>query len=108
MIQSWYDWSWFAFLLGWIYLAIEMIATAIVELMDKREQPMIPRWFTWVTLAGAASLAAAGASALAVSAAGALLPSAGASAANTSSVVAAAALLIVGVQCRPRVSRTAG
>lgn len=56
VIQSWYDWSWFAFLLGWIYLAIEMICTAVVELMDKREQPMIPRWFTWLTFAGAASL----------------------------------------------------
>ncbi|MGQ0622530.1 MAG: hypothetical protein ACT4QA_21925 [Panacagrimonas sp.] len=56
VIQSWYDWSWFAFLLGWIYLAIEMVATAVVELMDKREQPMIPRWFTWLTFAGAASL----------------------------------------------------
>jgi hypothetical protein len=31
VIQSWYDWAWFAFLLGWIYLAIEMIATGIVE-----------------------------------------------------------------------------
>lgn len=59
VVQSWYDWSWFAFLLGWIYLAIEMVATAIVELMDKREQPMIPRWFTWLTLAGAASLVTA-------------------------------------------------
>jgi hypothetical protein len=56
VIQSWYDWSWFAFLLGWIYLAIEMIATAVVELMDTREEPMIPRWFTWLTFAGAASL----------------------------------------------------
>ena len=56
VIQAWYDWSWFAFLLGWIYLAIEMIATAVVELMDKREVPMIPRWFTWATFAGAASL----------------------------------------------------
>ncbi|GAC1619694.1 MAG: hypothetical protein NVS9B10_00660 [Nevskia sp.] len=56
VIQSWYDWSWFAFLLGWIYLALEMFATGAVELMDKREQPMIPRWFTWLTFAGAASL----------------------------------------------------
>ena len=56
VIQAWYDWSWFAFLLGWIYLAIEMIATGVVELMDKREVPMIPRWFTWATFAGAASL----------------------------------------------------
>ncbi len=59
VIQSWYDWSWFAFLLGWIYLAIEMIATAVVELMDKRAVPMIPRWFTWLTIAGAVSLISA-------------------------------------------------
>lgn len=56
VIQSWYDWAWFAFLLGWIYLAFEMVATGVVELMDKREVPMIPRWFTWFTFAGAASL----------------------------------------------------
>lgn len=56
MIQAWYDWAWFAFLLGWIYLAVEMIASGIVELMDRRETPMIPRWLTWFTFAGAASL----------------------------------------------------
>jgi len=56
VVQSCYDWSWFAFLLGWIYLAIEMIATAVVELMDQREVPMVPRWFTWLTLVGAATL----------------------------------------------------
>jgi hypothetical protein len=56
VIQSWYDWAWFAFLLGWIYLAIEMVATGIVELQDTRERPMVPRWFTWLTFAGAASL----------------------------------------------------
>lgn len=56
VIQSWYDWAWFAFLLGWIYLAIEMAATGVVELMDDRDQPMIPRWLTWLTFAGAATL----------------------------------------------------
>ncbi|ORW24414.1 hypothetical protein AWC19_09920 [Mycobacterium palustre] len=56
VIQSWYDWAWFAFLLGWIYLAIEMGATAIVELMDDRPQPMVPRWFTWLTVAGALTI----------------------------------------------------
>lgn len=56
VIQAWYDWAWMAFLLGWIYLAIEMVATGIVELMDDRPEPMIPRWFTWLTFAGAASL----------------------------------------------------
>lgn len=56
VIQSWYDWAWFAFLLGWIYLAIEMFATAAVELMDDRPEPMIPRWLTWLTIAGAAMI----------------------------------------------------
>jgi len=56
VIQSWYDWAWFAFLLGWIYLAIEMAATGVVELMDDRDEPMIPRWLTWLTFAGAATL----------------------------------------------------
>ena len=40
-------------MLGWIYLAIEMFATAAVELMDHRPEPMVPRWLTWLTIAGA-------------------------------------------------------
>ncbi|HEX3612376.1 MAG TPA: hypothetical protein VHU88_11885 [Sporichthyaceae bacterium] len=56
VIQSWYDWAWFAFLLGWIYLAIEMVASGVVELMDKRPEPTIPRWVTWFTFGGAATL----------------------------------------------------
>lgn len=56
VIQAWNDWAWLAFLLGWIYLAIEMIATGIVELMDDRPQPMIPRWLTWGTFFGALAL----------------------------------------------------
>jgi hypothetical protein len=56
VIQSWSDWAWFAFLLGWIYLALEMFATAVVELMDDRPEPMIPRWLTWLTIAGAFTL----------------------------------------------------
>ncbi|MDW5611862.1 MULTISPECIES: hypothetical protein [Mycobacteriaceae] len=56
VVQSWYDWAWFAFLLGWIYLAVEMAASAVVELMDDRPAPMIPRWFTWLTLFGAVSI----------------------------------------------------
>lgn len=52
VIQAFNDFSWFGFLLGWFFLALEMFATAIVELQDKREQPMVPRWFPWATLAG--------------------------------------------------------
>jgi hypothetical protein len=56
VIQAFSDWAWFAFLLGWIYLTIEMVATGVVELMDQRPEPMIPRWLTWLTLAGAATI----------------------------------------------------
>ena len=59
VIQSWYDWAWFAFLLGWIYLSIEMISTALVELQDKRDVPMAPRWFSWFTIAGAVAIVTA-------------------------------------------------
>lgn len=56
VIQAWSDWAWMAFLLGWIYLAIEMFASAVVELSDKRDAPMVPRWLTWLTIAGGATL----------------------------------------------------
>jgi hypothetical protein len=57
--QSWYDWAWFAFLLGWIYLSIEMISTAVVELQDLRETPMVPSWFSWFTIAGGVAIVTA-------------------------------------------------
>ncbi|MES2682005.1 MAG: hypothetical protein V4650_00660 [Pseudomonadota bacterium] len=56
VIQSWSDWAWFAFLLGWIYLSIEMLSTAMVELQDERPTPMVPRWFTWFTIAGGVAI----------------------------------------------------
>ena len=56
VVQAFYDWAWFAFLLGWIYLAIEMLATAVVELMDDRLLPMVPRWLSWATIAGAVTI----------------------------------------------------
>jgi hypothetical protein len=30
-----------------------MFATAAVELMGDRPEPMVPRWFTWLTIAEA-------------------------------------------------------
>ncbi|MGQ0466963.1 MAG: hypothetical protein ACT4QG_16790 [Sporichthyaceae bacterium] len=59
VIQAWNDWAWFAFLLGWIYLTLEMLASAVAELMDKRPNPMIPRWLTWYTIAGAVTIVTA-------------------------------------------------
>ncbi|MDX9787145.1 MAG: hypothetical protein RBT11_10230 [Desulfobacterales bacterium] len=60
VVQAFSDWAWMAFLLGWAYLALEMLATGIVELQDKREKPMIPRWLTWATFAGSFMLLGAG------------------------------------------------
>jgi uncharacterized membrane protein YdcZ (DUF606 family) len=51
VVQAWYDWAWMSFLLGWIYLAVEMLATAIVELRDTSDHPMVPHWFAWLTIA---------------------------------------------------------
>lgn len=56
VIQAWYDWAWFAFLLGWIYLSIEMASTGVVELMDDRPRPMVPRWLTWFSILGAVGI----------------------------------------------------
>ena len=52
VVQALNDWAWMAFLLGWIMLAVEMLASAIVEFQDKSEDPMIPRWLAWFTLLG--------------------------------------------------------
>ena len=38
---------------------IEMISTALVELQDQRETPMVPRWFSWFTIAGAVAIVTA-------------------------------------------------
>lgn len=56
VVQAFNDWAWLAFLLGWAYLAAEMFASAVVELQDDSPVPMIPRWLTWMTLAGAVTL----------------------------------------------------
>lgn len=56
VIQAFYDWAWFAFLFGWIYLAIEMVASAMVELKDKSDQPIVPRWMAWATLLSAMTM----------------------------------------------------
>jgi len=56
VIQALNDWAWMGFLLGWFYLAVEMAASAIVELSDSRDVPMVPRPVAWATLAGAITL----------------------------------------------------
>jgi hypothetical protein len=54
------DVAWLGFLLGWVFLSLQMIATAIVALGDASSQPMIPRWLSKASLVGAVLLVCAG------------------------------------------------
>ena len=53
------DVAWLGFLLGWVYLALQMIGTAIVCLTDDRPKPMVPHWISKLSLVGAALLSCA-------------------------------------------------
>ncbi len=53
------DVAWLGFLLGWVFLSLQMVATAIVSLADTRAQPMIPRWMAKASIVGAVVLACA-------------------------------------------------
>lgn len=54
------DVSWFGFLLGWVFLSMQMVATAIVALTDESPSPLFPRWLSIASIVGAILLAAAG------------------------------------------------
>ncbi len=54
------DTSWMGFLLGWVFLSLQMIAAAIVALSDRRPKPAIPRWLAKASIVGAVVLASAG------------------------------------------------
>lgn len=54
------DVSWFGFLLGWVFLSMQMVATAIVALGDGSPRPLFPRWLAKASIAGAILLIAAG------------------------------------------------
>lgn len=47
------DAAWFSFLVGWVGLTQQMLATAAVTWHDRRRQPLVPRWFTKATIIGA-------------------------------------------------------
>ncbi len=60
VVQAFSDWAWFAFLFGWIFLAIEMVGSAIVELKDDRAAtPLVPHWVAWASLCTAITMLAA-------------------------------------------------
>ena len=54
------DTAWFGFLLGWVFLSLQMIATALVALSDRRDRPMIPHAVSKVSLVGAGLLVCGG------------------------------------------------
>lgn len=54
------DVAWMGFLLGWVFLSLQMISTAIVALSDQRAQPMIPHWLSKASIVGAVLLVCAG------------------------------------------------
>jgi len=54
------DTAWFGFLLGWVFLSLQMIATAMVALGEASAEPTIPRWISKASIAGAILLACAG------------------------------------------------
>lgn len=54
------DTSWMGFLLGWVFLSLQMVAAAIVALSDNRPVPAIPRWLAKASICGAILLVTAG------------------------------------------------
>ena len=54
------DVAWLGFLLGWVFLSLQMVATAIVALGEDGPDPMIPRWVSRASLVGALLLVCAG------------------------------------------------
>ncbi|MGH2901113.1 MAG: hypothetical protein ACRDMZ_20725 [Solirubrobacteraceae bacterium] len=54
------DVAWLGFLLGWVFLSLQMVATAIVALGDDSARPLIPHALSKASLVGAALLICAG------------------------------------------------
>lgn len=54
------DTAWFGFLLGWVFLSMQMVATAVVTLCDARERPLVPHGIAKASIAAAILLSAAG------------------------------------------------
>jgi hypothetical protein len=52
--------AWFGFLLGWVFLSLQMVATALVGLGDASPRPAIPRTLSKASIVGAILLACAG------------------------------------------------
>ena len=57
---AWFGSAWFGSMLGWVFLSLQMVATAIVALGDARAEPLIPHGLSKASLVGALPLVCAG------------------------------------------------
>jgi hypothetical protein len=53
------DAAWFGFLVGWVMLSLQMLATAAITLLDRSETPLVPRWLSWFSVIGGVALVTA-------------------------------------------------
>jgi hypothetical protein len=58
--QALSDAAWLSLLIAWPILSVEMVATALVTIQDKRDSPLVPRWVSIASLVGAVLLFTAG------------------------------------------------
>ena len=58
--QALSDAAWLSLLIAWPILSVEMVASALVTIQDKRERPLVPRWVSIASLVGAGLLFTAG------------------------------------------------
>lgn len=54
-IQLLMDLGWFIFNLTFMVTALQMLAVGIAVLVDRRRDPLLPKWITWISFAFAAT-----------------------------------------------------
>jgi len=60
IVQALNDAAWLGFLIAWPVLSMQLLCTAVVTLHDRRDEPLVPRWVSWASVAGAIALVTAG------------------------------------------------
>jgi hypothetical protein len=60
VVQALSDAAWLSLLIAWPILSVQMLATAVVTLHDRRKTPTFPRWLSVASVVGAFALFTAG------------------------------------------------
>jgi len=60
VVQALSDAAWLSLLIAWPILSVEMLATAVITLRDRRSNPTFPRWLSWASILGSVALFTAG------------------------------------------------